>query len=119
MEYFGDMSVLHNGKLNAKQKDKAVYDFQNDEKIKVFLGNCASAGVGITLIRGNKLIFNDFDYTPSVCRQCEDRVHRIGQTKQCDIYYQFFNDTQYENMWNIVMKKAFTIDQIIKKEKEK
>lgn len=118
-EYFGDMSVLHNGKLNAKQKDKAVYDFQNDEKIKVFLGNCASAGVGITLIRGNKLIFNDFDYTPSVCRQCEDRVHRIGQTKQCDIYYQFFNDTQYENMWNIVMKKAFTIDQIIKKEKEK
>ena len=118
-EYFGDMSVLHNGKMNAKQKDKAVYDFQNDEKIKVFLGNCASAGVGITLIRGNKLIFNDFDYTPSVCRQCEDRVHRIGQTKQCDIYYQFFNDTQYENMWNIVMKKAFTIDQIIKKEKEK
>ena len=118
-EHFGNKAVLHNGKLNLKQKDKAVNDFQKDENVKIFLGNIASSGTGITLIRGNKLIFNDFDYVSSNNRQAEDRVHRIGQTKQCDIYYQIFDDTQYEHMWDIVLKKSFNINQIIKKETEK
>lgn len=118
-ETFGDSAVMYNGKMNLKQKEKAVSDFQNDEKIKVFLGNMASAGVGLTLIRANKLIFNDFDFVSGNNEQAEDRIARIGQKKRCDIYYQFFKDTQYEHMWDIVLKKAYSIEQIIKKESEK
>jgi hypothetical protein len=30
-----------------------------------------------------------------------------------------FRNTQYEKMWNIVMRKQLVIDQVIKKEDEK
>ena len=58
-------------------------------------------------------------YVPGDNFQMQDRVHRIGQTNDVDIYYQIFKDTQYDKMWNTVLKKAMTIDSIIKKEEDK
>lgn len=48
-----------------------------------------------------------------------DRVHRLNQTEDVDIYYQIFRGTQYERMWDIVLRKTLVIDQVIKKEEEK
>lgn len=48
-----------------------------------------------------------------------DRVHRLNQTEDVDIYYQIFRGTQYEKMWDIVLRKTLVIDQVIKKEEEK
>lgn len=118
-DYYGNKCVVYNGKTTPKQKDAYVDRFQNDETTMVFLGNINAAGVGITLTRASKLIFNDMSYVPGDNLQMMDRVCRIGQEKDCDIYFQIFKGTQYENIWNIVMKKSFTIDQIIKKEDEK
>ena len=118
-EYYGDKAVLFNGKCSLKQKDAAVEAFMGDENVKVFLGNIASAGVGITLTSATNLIFSDMSYVPSDNEQMQDRVHRIGQTKPVDIYYQIFRNTQYERMWNIVMRKQITINAVIKKEDEK
>lgn len=118
-EYYGDKCVIYNGKMTAKQKDVAVEKFMNDDTTMVFIGNLIAAGVGITLTRASKLIFNDFSYVPGEIQQAFDRICRIGQTKDCDIYIQIFRKTQYENIWNIVMKKTLVIDQIIKKEDEK
>lgn len=118
-EYYGDKCVIYNGKMNAKQKDAAVEKFMNDNTTMVFIGNLIAAGVGITLTRASNLIFNDLSYVPGDNQQGIDRICRIGQTKDCDIYIQIFRKTQYENIWNIVMKKTLVIDQIIKKEDEK
>ena len=118
-EYYGDTAVLFNGKCSSKQKDAAVDAFMNDDKVMVFLGNIASAGVGITLTSSCKLIFSDMSYVPADNEQMQDRVHRIGQERPVDIYYQIFRDTQYEKMWKIVIRKQLTIDAVIKKEDEK
>lgn len=118
-DYFGNSAVLFNGKCSLKQKDAAVEAFMSDDSVKVFLGNIASASVGITLTSSNKLIFNDFSFVPADNLQFTDRIHRISQTKPVDIYYQIFRDTQYERMWEIVMRKQLTIDTVIKKEDEK
>ena len=118
-EYYGDKCVIYNGKMNAKQKDAAVEKFMNDDTTMVFIGNLIAAGVGITLTRASNLIFNDLSYVPGDNQQGIDRICRIGQTKDCDIYIQIFRKTQYENIWNIVMRKTLVIDQIIKKEDEK
>jgi SWI/SNF-related matrix-associated actin-dependent regulator 1 of chromatin subfamily A len=105
--------------MSAKQKDNAQYEFTNNPDIKVFVGNLIAAGVGLTLTVANKMIFNSFDFVPSNSRQMEDRIFRISQTKDVDIYYQIFRDTQYEKMWNIVMRNELVINQVIKKEDEK
>ena len=49
----------------------------------------------------------------------EDRIHRLNQTNDVDIYYQFFEGTQNEKMWNIVLKKDDIFKTIIKKEVDK
>lgn len=118
-DYFGDKCVAYNGKMTLKKKDAAIEKFINDDNCMVFIGNITAAGVGITLTVAHNLVFNNFDFVSGNNQQMEDRICRIGQTKHCHIYYQFFENTQYEHMWNIVLKKAFTIDQIIKKETEK
>ena len=118
-EEFKDCCVFHNGKINEKKKTKAVDKFQNDDNVKVFIGNIFSAGVGLTLISADVVVFNNFSFTPSDNKQAEDRVHRIGQTKPCTIYYQSFNGTYFDKMLEIVHNKQEVIDKIIVSEKEK
>jgi SWI/SNF-related matrix-associated actin-dependent regulator 1 of chromatin subfamily A len=118
-EEFGDICVYHNGKLTEKKKNDAVEKFQNDDNIKVFIGNVISAGVGLTLVSSDTAIFNNFSFVPADCLQCEDRIHRLNQTKPCTIYYQSFNGTYYDKMLEIIHRKQDVIDKIIITEKEK
>ena len=118
-EFYGDKCVVYNGKMSAKQKDAAQKAFTENPNIMIFIGNIQAAGVGITLVVSNKLIFNNISFVPGDNRQMEDRCYRIGQTNDVDIYYQMFRKTQYEKMWNTVMRKELVINQVIKKEDEK
>ena len=118
-DYYGDKCVTYNGKMNSKQKDAAQNAFMKDPEVKVFIGQVIAAGVGLTLTSSHILIFNNMSYVPSDCRQMEDRIYRIGQTHDVDIYYQMFRGTQYEKIWNTVMRKELVINQVIKTEDEK
>ena len=105
--------------MSLKEKDEAIKRFNNDPNIMVFIGNIIAAGVGITLTASRVIIFNNFSYVPGDNQQMQDRVHRIGQTRDVHIFYQFFKDTQYEKMWNTVLSKSLIINKVIKKEDEK
>lgn len=118
-EYYGDKCVIYNGKMGPKEKDKAQEQFMTNPEVKILIGNLQSAGVGLTLTAAKRLIFNDFSYVKGDNDQFMDRIHRINQTQDVDIYFQIFRDTQYQKMWDIVMRKGYIIDQIIKKEDEK
>lgn len=118
-DYYGDRCVIYNGKISAKDKDKNIDKFTNDPNIMVFIGNIQAAGVGITLLSSRTLIFNNISFVPGDNLQMQDRIYRIGQTRDVEIYYQIFRDTQYEKMWNIVLRKSLVINQIVKKEAEK
>lgn len=69
---------LHGG---VKDKDAAVVSFQTDHNIRVFVGQVATGGFGITLTAANLVVYfsNDFSYETRV--QSEDRAHRVGQTR--------------------------------------
>lgn len=118
-EHFKDDCVIYNGKMNLKEKDEAVRKFMTEPETKVFIGNINAAGVGITLTSATKLIFNNISFVPGDNQQMCDRIHRLNQSKPVDIYYQLFRGTQYEKMWDIVLKKELVINQVIKKEDEK
>lgn len=118
-EYYGNRCVIYNGKISAKEKDNNVERFTNDPNVMVLIGNIQSAGVGINLVASRIVVFNNISYVPGDDIQFEDRVYRITQSKDVDIYYQIFRDTQYEKMWNIVLRKSLVINQIVKKEDEK
>lgn len=115
-DYYKDKCVIYNGKITIKAKDKAIDSFKRDDNVKVFIGNIESAGVGITLVNSSKLIFNNMSFVPGDNNQAVDRVHRIGQRKPVDIYFQFFEGTYYEEMWTKVMRKSLAINALIKTE---
>jgi SWI/SNF-related matrix-associated actin-dependent regulator 1 of chromatin subfamily A len=48
-EKYKKNSVTLDGRMNKDRRQENVDRFQNDDKIKVFIGNIKAAGVGITL----------------------------------------------------------------------
>ena len=118
-EYYGDKCVIYNGKLNSKQKDYNKNEFMTNPNIKVMVANLNAAGVGLTLTVATKMVFSTYSYSYSDNLQMEDRIHRINQTKDVDIYYQIFNNTQYQRVWDIVLRKQMITNAVIKTEKEK
>lgn len=118
-DYYKDKCVVYNGKMSLKEKDHAKNEFINNPEIMVFIGNIRAAGVGLTLTVSRVLVYNTFDYTYATNVQMEDRIYRIGQTRDCHIFYQLFKNTDNERVWNIVLKKEYITNQIIKKESEK
>lgn len=118
-EEFGDLCVIYNGKLNRKQKDEAESRFKNDDSVRVFIGNTVAAGVGLTLISANHLIFNSVSFLPSDNQQMEYRIIRIGQEKDCHIYYQSFKNTYMDRMYEILNIKQEIIDTVIVDEENK
>lgn len=107
--HFGKLAVKHNGPMTNSQKQKSVDAFQQNPKVKVFIGNIKSAGVGITLTEGTVVIFNSFDWVPGNNEQAEDRAFRIGQVNDVNVFYQLFEDTISTRMWNMLNNKKENI----------
>lgn len=118
-KYFGKIAVVYDGKMTSKQKDKSEYEFMNNPKIKVFIGQIDSASVGLTLTAATKLIFNSFSFSSHVLKQMEDRIYRLTQTKDVTCYYQVFTDSVSQHVYNTVLKKELMANSIIKSEDEK
>jgi SWI/SNF-related matrix-associated actin-dependent regulator 1 of chromatin subfamily A len=113
MKHFGKLAVGHNGKMNGTQKQNSVDQFQNNPKIKVFVGNLISAGTAITLTEAEVVIMNDLDFVPANHSQAEDRAHRIGSTSTTNVYYPIVVGTIDEMMFKILEKKRRIIDTVI------
>ena len=111
--HFGKLAVKHNGPMTTKSKQKSVDDFQNNDKVKVFIGNIKSAGVGITLTEGTVVIFNSFDWVTGNNEQAEDRAYRIGQNNDVNVYYQLFDNTISMRMWETLKQKQEIINTIL------
>jgi len=115
--HFGKLAVKHNGPMTTTQKQKSVDAFQNNPKVKVFIGNIKSAGVAITLTEATVVIFNSFSWVTGDNEQAEDRAFRIGQKNDVNVYYQLFEDTISTRMWETLRNKKEVIDIILGEKK--
>jgi SNF2 family DNA or RNA helicase len=53
-------SILIGG---VKDRDAQVSAFQNDTEVQVFVGQIASAGLGVTLTAASTMVFYSLDYS--------------------------------------------------------
>jgi SWI/SNF-related matrix-associated actin-dependent regulator 1 of chromatin subfamily A len=91
--HFDKAAVRLDGSTSKALRQEAVDKFQEDEKVKVFVGNIKSAGTGITLTAAEAVIMNDLSFLPSDHSQAEDRAYRYGQKNNVLVYYPIFDNT--------------------------
>ena len=79
---YGPRSVVdYYGLTPQDQRQRNKDNFQNDSKVRFFVGTPQTAGYGLTLTAANTVIYYSNGYDLEKRIQSEDRAHRIGQKK--------------------------------------
>jgi len=112
-EKYKKNSVVLDGRMSKDRRQESVDRFQNEDKVKVFIGNIKAAGVGITLTAAEVVIMNDLSFVPADHSQGEDRAYRYGQKNSVLVYYPVFENTIEKVIYNILQKKKGIIDQVM------
>ena len=104
-QHFGKQAVYLDGSCSNSVRQQAVDQFQNEEKIKVFVGNLKAAGVGLTLTSAEVVIMNDLSFVPAEHAQAEDRAYRYGQKSNVLVYYPLYENTIEGAIYDILNTK--------------
>lgn len=94
----------------SRKRDKEA--FQAGE-VDVILCSIMAAGVGLTLTRACQMAFVERSFRAMDLVQAEDRIHRIGQTREVTITYFDARGTIDEKIAKLLMKKTITIAGVI------
>ena len=108
-EHFGKAAVKLDGSMTKPERQYSVDQFQENPKVKVFVGNIKAAGVGITLTAAEAVIMNDLSFLPSDHAQAEDRAYRYGQKNNVLVYYPIFENTIEGIIYDILNNKKQVI----------
>lgn len=96
--------VEFTGNVNQEQRQKNRKKFKDGE-VQFFLSNKSCGAYGLNLQFCRNIIFynNDWDYATR--SQAEDRIHRLGQERECYIYSIVMNDTIDERIEENLRRK--------------
>lgn len=103
------------GSTKIEQRQILTDRFNSDPKILAFILSSRSGGLGINLTGADTVIFYDLDWNPAMDKQCQDRAHRIGQTRDVHIYKFVSEYTIEANILRKSNQKRLLDDVIIQK----
>lgn len=82
----GEPIPFLSGKSSAKERARMVEQFQDPDGPPIFLASLRAGGTGLTLTAANHVVHLDRWWNPAVEDQATDRVHRIGQERDVNVY---------------------------------
>jgi SNF2 family DNA or RNA helicase len=71
--------------MDNKSRDCAVSAFKKDPRVRLLIANPAAAREGLTLTQARTAIYIDRTFNLVDFLQSQDRIHRLSQTKPCEI----------------------------------
>ncbi|KAL2017189.1 hypothetical protein VTK56DRAFT_2509 [Thermocarpiscus australiensis] len=101
------------GATKVEQRQILTDRFNNDPRILCFILSTRSGGLGINLTGADTVIFYDQDWNPAMDKQCQDRCHRIGQTRDVHIYRLVSEHTIEANILRKASQKQMLDDVVI------
>lgn len=110
LEKYGAVTIY--GGTKPKDRQENVDRFQNDPKVRVFIGNEA-AEEGITLTAAHDCMLVEHEWVPGKGDQRADRLHRIGQTEQVTIHLLVVEDSMDAKILTRAAEKAEDIEGIL------
>lgn len=100
------------GRIDGETSDKAgitAAAFQSGA-IKRIVCHPASAGHGITLHAASYTVYYSLSFSSEQHEQSRDRIHRVGQTRNCTYVYLLAEDTVDRAMLGVVRRKRTVSD---------
>ena len=91
---------------DVKNRSEQIDKFQNDTNVLVFVGQIATAGLGITLTAASTMVFYSLDYSMSNFEQAKARIHRTGQKENCTYIYLIASNTVDEKILKALKNKV-------------
>lgn len=73
------------GEISNAARDAAVRSFKTNQSTRLLVANPAAAREGLTLTEANVAIYIDRTFNLVDYLQSQDRIHRISQTRPCDV----------------------------------
>jgi SNF2 family DNA or RNA helicase len=95
-----------------------VKQFQEDNNIKVFLGSLLAGGTGIDLTSASVVIHFDRWWNAAKENQATDRIHRIGQNRNVQVYKLITKGTLEERIDQIINRKRILFDRFVEQDGE-
>jgi len=113
MEQEGLQYAYLDGSTSAKNRKKAVDDFQTDPAIKIFLISLKAGGVGLNLTAADYIYLVDPWWNPAVEQQAIDRTHRIGQLNKIFAYRMICKNTIEEKIIELQQRKKQIANELV------
>ncbi|ROV96511.1 hypothetical protein VMCG_07833 [Cytospora schulzeri] len=101
------------GATKVEQRQILTDRFNVDNRILCFILSTRSGGLGLNLTGADTVIFYDQDWNPAMDKQCQDRCHRIGQTRDVHIYRLVSEHTIEANILRKASQKQMLDDVVI------
>ena len=114
---YGPWSVVdYYGLTPQDQREKNKDAFQNDSKVRYFVGTAQTGGYGLTLTAANTVIYYSNGYDLEKRIQSEDRAHRIGQKKSVTYVDILAEETVDEKIVKALRKKINIASEVLGEE---
>ena len=104
-EYGSESVVTFYGQDSNEKRIEARESFQNSKKVRFFVGNTQTGGMGLTLTNCNTMVYYNNNYSYELREQSEARIHRISQQNKCTYIDIVVKDTIDEKVIDILKNK--------------
>jgi superfamily II DNA or RNA helicase len=101
---------------STKDRIERVDHFNEDTSVPVFLISLKAGGTGLNLTGADTVVHFDPWWNPAVEDQATDRAHRIGQTKNVNVYKLIAAGTVEEKILELSAKKRALVSNVLSTE---
>lgn len=104
------------GAVSSKNRSIVLDQFQNSTEPQVLLMTLKTGGVGLNLTKASVVYHVEPWWNPAVENQATDRVHRLGQKKDIQVYRLIMKDSVEEKIELLKVRKKSYFDSLFSNE---
>jgi hypothetical protein len=104
-------------RAGTRTRHTMIRDFENQDGFNIIIMSPIAAGVGLTITKANNVIHLERHWNPAKEAQATDRVYRIGQEKDVNIYIPILKHPEFEsfdvNLHRLLWQKSTLKDSVV------
>lgn len=103
---------------STQNRGAVVQEFQENHEVKIFIGSLLAGGTGIDLTSASMVIHFDRWWNAAKEDQATDRIHRIGQMRNVQVYKLVTKGTLEERIDEVIERKKIIFERFVEQDNE-